>query len=96
MARVAWWMHQEQDRTSAPLDKLAEEAAKGLAEVSPKFGLGRDGRAFLERMRDETGILALTGEGRCGFLHLSFQEYLAADHAMREGLAQLRDDLAHR
>jgi len=88
LARVAWWMHQEQDRTSAPLDQLAEETAKGLAEVSPKSGLGRDGHAFLERMREEAGILALAGEGRCGFLHLSFQEYLAADHADREGLAE--------
>ena len=87
LARVAWWMHQEQDRTAAPLDELAEEAGKGLAEVSPSSGLGRDARSFLERMRDEAGILAMEGEGRCGFLHLSFQEYLAAEHAAREGLA---------
>jgi formylglycine-generating enzyme required for sulfatase activity len=41
-------------------------------------------------MRNETGILAMAGEGegRCGFLHLSFQEYLAAEHAAREGLAE--------
>ena len=88
LARVAWWMHQEQDRTSAPLDQLAAEAGMGLAEVSPKSGLGRDGKTFLERMRDEAGILALAGEGRYGFLHLSFQEYLAADHAAHENLAQ--------
>ena len=30
----------------------------------------------------------MEGEGRCGFLHLSFQEYLAAEHAAREGLAE--------
>ncbi len=87
LARVAWWMHQEQDRTSAPLDQLAAEAGKGLAEIAPSSGLGRDGTAFLERMRDEAGILALAGEGRCGFLHLSFQEYLAAEHATRESFA---------
>ena len=41
-------------------------------------------------MREETGILAMTGdaEGSCGFLHLSFQEYLAAEYAAREGLAK--------
>ena len=41
-------------------------------------------------MRDEAGVLAMSGEGagRCGFLHLSFQEYLAAEHAAREGLAK--------
>jgi formylglycine-generating enzyme required for sulfatase activity len=58
--------------------------------VSASSGLGRDGHAFADRMRHETGILAMAGEGegRCGFLHLSFQEYLAAEHAAREGLAK--------
>ena len=88
LARVAWWMHQQQDRTAAPLDELARQAEAGLAQVAPSSGLGRDGQAFVQRMRDEAGILAMEGEGRCGFLHLSFQEYLAAEHAAREGLAQ--------
>jgi formylglycine-generating enzyme required for sulfatase activity len=87
LGRVAWWMHGEQDRTAAPLDDLAQEAERGLAEVAASSGLGRDGRAFIERMRDETGVLASEGDGRCGFLHLSFQEYLAAHHAAHEGKA---------
>ena len=89
LARVAWWLHQEEQRTTAPLAELAAEAARGLAAVTPSSGLGQDGAAFVERMRSETGILALGGEGggTCGFLHLSFQEYLAADHAARENLA---------
>ena len=43
----------------------------------------------MQRMREESGILAYSGEGtgRLGFLHLSFQEYLAADHAVRESLS---------
>jgi hypothetical protein len=48
-----------------------------LAQVAPSSGLGRDGHAFVERMRDEAGILAMEGEGHCGFLHLSFQDKLA-------------------
>ncbi|MDA1048967.1 MAG: SUMF1/EgtB/PvdO family nonheme iron enzyme [Planctomycetota bacterium] len=90
LAGVAWWMHGQQDRTSAPLAELAEQAAKHLAQVSPSSRLGTSGEEFLQRMRDEAGILAMTGEGegRCGFLHLSFQEYLAAEHAAREGLAK--------
>lgn len=94
LARVAWWMHQQQDRTSAPLDELAAEAQAGLAQVAPSSGLGRDGHAFVERMRDEAGILAMEGEGHCGFLHLSFQEYLAAEHAASEGLAKELASLA--
>ncbi len=88
LARIAWWMHQQQDRTAAPLEELAAEVARGLADVAPSSGLGSDGRRFLERMRDESGILAMAGEGRCGFLHLSFQEYLAAEYAAHEGLAK--------
>jgi formylglycine-generating enzyme required for sulfatase activity len=89
LARIAWWLHQEEQRTTAPLAELAAEAARGLTSVTPSSGLGHDGLAFVERMRAETGILALGGEGlgKCGFLHLSFQEYLAADHAARENLA---------
>jgi formylglycine-generating enzyme required for sulfatase activity len=87
LARVAWWLHGEQDRTAAPFDELAVEAAKGLADVAESSGLGRDGTAFLERMRDEAGIVAGEGGGRYGFLHLSFQEFLAADHAANEGKA---------
>ncbi|MFO0819021.1 MAG: SUMF1/EgtB/PvdO family nonheme iron enzyme [Pirellulales bacterium] len=89
LARIAWWLHQEEQRTTAPLAELAAEAARGLTSVTPSSGLGHDGMEFLERMRAETGILALGGEGMgtCGFLHLSFPEYLAADHAARENLA---------
>jgi len=90
LARMAWWMHQQQDRTAAPLDELAAEAEQGLAPVAASSGLGRDGHRFIDRMRDEAGILAMSGEGdgRCGFLHLSFQEFLAATYAASAGLAQ--------
>ncbi|MEI7700418.1 MAG: SUMF1/EgtB/PvdO family nonheme iron enzyme [Planctomycetia bacterium] len=82
LAQLAWWMHQEQDRTSAPIHELGDVAKKALPRVNADAGLGLDGDAFIDRMKDETGILASDTEGRCGFLHLSFQEYLAADHAV--------------
>ncbi len=81
LARVAWWMHQEQGRTEAPLAEMGMEAKAALEGIASSCGLGLDGVAFLERMRDETGILAMVGDGDCGFLHLSFQEYLAAEFA---------------
>ncbi len=86
LARIAWWMHQQQDRASAPLADLTDEAARGLADVAESSGLGRDGEAFVKRMREEAGILAMSGDGtgRCGFLHLSFQEYLASEYAASE------------
>ncbi|MEM6455902.1 MAG: metallophosphoesterase [Acidobacteriota bacterium] len=36
--------------------------------------------AFLDAVRDRTGVLVSTGRDHFGFLHLSFQEYLAARH----------------
>jgi len=38
-------------------------------------------------MRDESGILVNASPGCCSFLHLTFQEYLAATHAVEECLA---------
>ena len=90
LARIAWWMHQQQDRGSAPLAELTHEAARGLADVAESSGLGRDGEAFVKRMREEAGIMAMSGDGagRCGFLHLSFQEYLASDYAASENQSE--------
>ncbi|MFN9134724.1 MAG: NACHT domain-containing protein, partial [Planctomyces sp.] len=89
LARLAWWLHQTEQRTAGEPGELAAEAAQGLQQVSQQSGLGLDGAQFLQRMREESGILAFSGEGtgRLGFLHLSFQEYLAADHAVRESLS---------
>ena len=95
LAQLAWWMHSEQDRTSAPIDDLASEATEALQVLQPESGLGYDGHGFIDRMKDETGILASDTEGRCGFLHLSFQEYLAADHAVSQRMAAVLAERVH-
>ncbi|MEM6456441.1 MAG: SUMF1/EgtB/PvdO family nonheme iron enzyme, partial [Acidobacteriota bacterium] len=43
---------------------------------------------FLDAVRDQTGVLVSTGRGNFGFLHLSFQEYLAARHVRSQSLSQ--------
>ena len=88
LARVAWWMHSKQDRTAAPVKDLAKQATSGLLKTKPESGLGQDGLGFLNRMKDETGIVAAENDGRFGFLHLSFQEYLAADYAASHSKAK--------
>jgi len=95
LARIAWWLHQQEKRTTATVAELQTEAEAGLQTVAASAGLGSDGRLFLERMRQESGIMALSGDGsgKLGFLHLSFQEFLAADHAVR---AEFADVLAPR
>ena len=100
LAHLAWWMHCQgegqaggkeagvEDRRGSPsagIKEMAEAVARPLAETAPGAGLGRDGQRFIERMRDESGILVTAQPGRCSFLHLTFQEYLAATFAVEEG-----------
>jgi len=89
LTHVAWWMHSEPNRTAAPLNQLSKQAASALKRLKEDAGLGQDGLAFLNRMKDETGILASEQNGRLGFLHLSFQEFLAANHAASYGKSKL-------
>ena len=86
---LAWWMHEAKEKTAAVAD-LVGQAETALRTVQAEAGLGLDGRHFIDRMREESGILAFGGEGqaRCGFLHLSFQEFLAAYYAVQSGLAE--------
>jgi formylglycine-generating enzyme required for sulfatase activity len=103
LASLAWWMHcrsedqpegrleREEDRRGSPAaatEEMANAVARTLAETTAGAGLGRDGRRFIGRMRDESGILVTARPECCSFLHLTFQEYLAATHAVEEGLAR--------
>ena len=102
LARLAWWMHCQGEKDSgrksdssderrgspsAGIEPMAEAVSKPLSETPEGAGLGRDGKRFIERMRDESGILVNASPGCCSFLHLTFQEYLAATHAVEEGFA---------
>ncbi len=88
LASVAWSLHGKDNRITQTVEELGAVAAKALADVAANAGLGRDGVEFIKRMRDHSGIMAMWGAGQCGFLHLTFQEYLAGLHAAREGRAE--------
>jgi formylglycine-generating enzyme required for sulfatase activity len=88
LAAIAWWLQEKEGRTTLTVAELGVVATKALADLAPGAGLGRDGEAFIRRMRDESGILAMWSAGQCGFLHLTFQEYLAGLHAAREDRAE--------
>ena len=85
LSSVAWWLHDQEGRTSQSVEELGVVAGEALADLAPGAGLGRDGVEFVKRMRDESGVLTMWGAGECGFMHLTFQEYLAGFHAAREG-----------
>jgi formylglycine-generating enzyme required for sulfatase activity len=72
---VALWMHEKQGRTRASTEELVAPVTAALAGA----GLGRvEARHFLRVIRDESGLLTGWGVDEFGFMHLGFQEYLAA------------------
>jgi formylglycine-generating enzyme required for sulfatase activity len=86
LSSVAWWMHEEDNRRSVPLADMEARAAVTLQQF-PNSGLGTDGREFLRLMREDSGIVAASGAGYAEFLHLTFQEYLAALYAVQHNSA---------
>ncbi len=72
---AARWMHQQENRARAKADELAPVIEPTLRKIDWRHG---DARQFLETVRDESGILVGWGDGTYGFMHLGFQEYLAA------------------
>jgi hypothetical protein len=84
LSRIAWHLHGEDDRTHAPREELATLVDTPVREFNDAR-LGETGDRFIEQMRHDCGILASAGQGKFGFLHLTFQEYLAASYALREG-----------
>ena len=90
LAHLAWHLHAEQRKLDAPREELRKLAAGRLARRNTNDQQGTDGAAFLNLMLGEVGILAMAGgsDDRCGFLHRTFQESLAARFATKNGKAR--------
>ncbi|MEE4357640.1 MAG: SUMF1/EgtB/PvdO family nonheme iron enzyme [Desulfococcaceae bacterium] len=72
---AAYWMHQEEERTRATASELAPVIDPVLKRVGWSHGSGAE---FLKAVRDESGLLTGWDQEHYGFMHLGFQEYLAA------------------
>ncbi|MCX7108916.1 MAG: SUMF1/EgtB/PvdO family nonheme iron enzyme [Proteobacteria bacterium] len=78
---AALWLHGQEGRTRATgeeLDPVLEPALKA------RQWRGGDVRAFLRTVRDESGLLTGWSHDQFGFMHLGFQEYLAASELRRQ------------
>ncbi|MEM7201639.1 MAG: SUMF1/EgtB/PvdO family nonheme iron enzyme [Planctomycetota bacterium] len=71
---VALYLHQTEGRTRATLQELDPIVQKPLREV----GYTGTAEQFLEAVRGDCGVLTGWSHKDLGFLHLGFQEYLAA------------------
>jgi formylglycine-generating enzyme required for sulfatase activity len=80
---VAAWMHEKDGRTRATAKELAAVLEEPLKVVRWRGGNG-DARQFLATVRDESGLLTGWGPDEFGFMHLGFQEYLAAMELRRQ------------
>ncbi len=76
---LAYWMHLEPNRRRATPKEIAPQIERSLSEIQWKDSAER----FLATIRDESGLLVGWSERDFGFLHLGFQEYLAAREIRR-------------
>ncbi len=72
---AALWLHKEEGRTRAKAAELAPVIEPALKDTGWPHG---SAEAFLEVVRDESGLLTGWDHEHYGFMHLGFQEYLAA------------------
>jgi len=72
---AALWLHGEKGRTRAKASELAPHIEPVLKAVNWSGGTAED---FLKTIRNESGLLTGWDIENYGFMHLGFQEYLAA------------------
>ena len=72
---AAYWLHKEEGRTRATGKELKPHLEPTLKKIGWTKGTAED---FLCTIRDESGLLTGWDQEYYGFMHLGFQEYLAA------------------
>jgi len=72
---AALWLHLKEGRTRATTAELAPHIAPVLKAMNFE---GRTAKEFLKGTMDESGLLTCWDQENYGFIHLGFQEYLAA------------------
>ena len=93
METVAYWMHcllegiSSRERSVVPYEALKDYLAKYIHENENETIADADELAseFLKFVKERAGLLIEVGDGKYSFLHLTFQEYLAATYLRKSG-----------
>ncbi|MCI0693802.1 SUMF1/EgtB/PvdO family nonheme iron enzyme [candidate division KSB1 bacterium] len=87
LAPLAYWMHANRPSGTARRTELEREIARHFTErrkLAPEDA-EREATRFLDDVRQYSGLLAERGPDAYGFVHLTFEEYLAARHIVFQG-----------
>ena len=95
---VALWIHGDQPGGLVDQDDLEVRIAATLAQTDglPRGRARRLAQDFIDLMRRDTGLLQERGYRRFGFLHLTFEEYLAARGLLESVTVDNPDTFFHR
>lgn len=87
LAPIAYWMHQERPSGTVRRQELIDRISAYYMERRgfTRDEAGREAGQFLNDIRRYVGLMAERGERRFGFLHLSFEEYLASRYIALQG-----------
>ena len=86
---VALWLHEKEGRTRATSKELAPIIQPVLKKIQWSDG---DAFSFLKLIRDESGLLTGWDQENYGFIHLGFQEYLAAKEIRSRYLQEMNEN----
>ncbi|MCB9795825.1 MAG: SUMF1/EgtB/PvdO family nonheme iron enzyme [Alphaproteobacteria bacterium] len=86
---LAWAMQEGSEAPDSPKEMPEAEVLELLRAALDKVEETRGGEpaALLRELEQVCGLLVRLGEGQVAFMHLTFQEHLACEHAKLEGKA---------